>query len=113
MFRMKFFFLVMFQINNYNACFVPALLFGGMLNGHSRHVGCIDPSCGVLGVVKDAYENARFLCDQYYLASPELKLTEYNGKCKRKTKLLQLCKLQEIIMSVCSFNFRTGKRKRD
>lgn len=33
-------------------------------------------------MVKDAYENARYLCDQYYLASPELKLTEHNGQEK-------------------------------
>lgn len=26
----------------------------------------------------DAYDNARFLCDQYYLASPELKLVQHN-----------------------------------
>lgn len=31
-------------------------------------------------MVRDAYENARYLCDQYYLASPELKLTEYNSQ---------------------------------
>lgn len=54
------------------------LLFGGQLNGHSRHVGCIDPSCDVIGVIKDAYENARFLCDQYYLASPELIVKQHN-----------------------------------
>lgn len=29
-------------------------------------------------MVIDAYENARFLCDQYYLASPELKLKQHN-----------------------------------
>lgn len=60
-------------------CFL-ALLFGGQLNGHSRHVGCIDPSCDVIGVIKDAYENARFLCDRYYLASPELIVKQHNGK---------------------------------
>ncbi|XP_014487450.1 PREDICTED: pyruvate dehydrogenase (acetyl-transferring) kinase, mitochondrial isoform X3 [Dinoponera quadriceps] len=53
------------------------LLFGG-LNGHNRHVGCIDPSCDVIGVIKDAYENARFLCDQYYMASPELIIKQHN-----------------------------------
>ncbi|XP_057328615.1 pyruvate dehydrogenase (acetyl-transferring) kinase, mitochondrial isoform X3 [Microplitis mediator] len=53
------------------------LLFGGVLNDH-RRVGCIDPSCDVVSVIKDAYENARFLCDQYYLASPELILKQHN-----------------------------------
>lgn len=43
-----------------------------------RHVGCIDPACDVVGVVRDAYENARFLCDRYYLAAPELELLEHN-----------------------------------
>lgn len=62
-------------------CF-SALLFGGELS-HSdpqhRHIGCIDPQCNLVAVVKDAYENARFLCDQYYLASPELVVKEING----------------------------------
>ena len=64
------------------------LLFGGQLNGHNRHVGCIDPQCNLMGVVQDAYENARFLCDQYYLASPDLIVKEHNGEqqlvCHRK-----------------------------
>lgn len=29
-------------------------------------------------MVLDAYESARFLCDQYYLASPEMKLVQHN-----------------------------------
>nr|CAG4640938.1 EOG090X07QN [Eulimnadia texana] len=55
------------------------LLFGGQLN-NARHIGCIDPACDVASVVKDAYENAKFLCDQYYLVSPELVLKEHNEK---------------------------------
>jgi pyruvate dehydrogenase kinase 2/3/4 len=43
------------------------------------HVGCIDPHCNVNEVVQDAYENARFLCDRYYLASPSLQLECYNA----------------------------------
>jgi pyruvate dehydrogenase kinase 2/3/4 len=31
-------------------------------------------------VVRDAYENAKFLCDQYYLASPDLEVKEHNSK---------------------------------
>lgn len=41
-----------------------------------RHIGSIDPACDVVAVVKDAYENARFLCDRYYLASPELEILQ-------------------------------------
>lgn len=55
------------------------LLFGGQLN-NSHHVGCIDPQCDLVGVVKDAYENAKFLCDQYYLASPDLIIKEHNER---------------------------------
>ncbi|XP_055540291.1 pyruvate dehydrogenase (acetyl-transferring) kinase, mitochondrial isoform X4 [Wyeomyia smithii] len=49
-----------------------------------RHVGCIDPLCDPHMVVRDAYENARFLCDQYYLASPELEVIEHNDLEKEK-----------------------------
>ncbi|XP_045528815.1 pyruvate dehydrogenase (acetyl-transferring) kinase, mitochondrial [Pieris brassicae] len=49
----------------------------GIGNG-GRHIGSIDPACDVAAVVRDAYENARFLCDRYYLASPELELLQ-NG----------------------------------
>lgn len=49
----------------------------GIDNG-GRHIGSIDPACDVAAVVRDAYENARFLCDRYYLASPELRLLQ-NG----------------------------------
>jgi pyruvate dehydrogenase kinase 2/3/4 len=42
------------------------ILFGDMENP-VKHVGCIDPACDLLSVAEDAYENARFLCEQYYL----------------------------------------------
>ncbi|KAL4706269.1 hypothetical protein ACJJTC_017436 [Scirpophaga incertulas] len=47
----------------------------GMGNG-GRHIGSIDPACDVVAVVRDAYENARFLCDRYYLASPDLEILQ-------------------------------------
>lgn len=54
------------------------LLFGET-TPEDRHIGWIDPSCNPVSVIKDAYENARFLCDQYYLASPDLEVTEHNA----------------------------------
>ncbi|XP_067686072.1 pyruvate dehydrogenase (acetyl-transferring) kinase isozyme 1, mitochondrial-like isoform X1 [Haliotis asinina] len=60
------------------------LLFGSQL-AHPRHIGCIDPNCNVLDVVQDAYENARFLCDQYYLISPEVEIITKNPLEKEST----------------------------
>lgn len=69
-----------------NAFDFLALLFGQELEKRvgplrSRHIGCIDPQCNLVAVIQDAYENARFLCDQYYLASPDLIIKEvrHNG----------------------------------
>ncbi|XP_018331693.1 pyruvate dehydrogenase (acetyl-transferring) kinase, mitochondrial [Agrilus planipennis] len=58
------------------------LLFGGQLESapgpnKSKYIGCFDPNCDIIEVIKDAYENARFLCDQYYLASPELIIRQF------------------------------------
>lgn len=59
------------------------LLFGGKVRdnpAHPKQIGSIDPNCLVTDVVKDAYENARNLCDRYYMNSPELLLEEFNVK---------------------------------
>ncbi|RWS31193.1 [Pyruvate dehydrogenase [lipoamide]] kinase-like protein [Leptotrombidium deliense] len=55
-----------------------ALLFGSDMPSHPRHIGCVDPNCDVSAVIRDAFENAKFLCDQYYLASPGLRLEQFN-----------------------------------
>lgn len=71
------------------------MLFGGQLENapgpnRSQYIGCIDPQCDIVSVIKDAYENARFLCDQYYLASPELIINEsqHNGKVLQITIII-------------------------
>lgn len=64
-----------------------SLLFGetvGINPAHPKQIGSIDPYCRVTDVVKDAYENARDLCDRYYMNSPELRLEEYNNKDPNK-----------------------------
>lgn len=45
------------------------MLFGKLPTGE-RSIGAIDPECDILAVAEDAYENARFLCDQYYSKAP-------------------------------------------
>ncbi|XP_050717379.1 pyruvate dehydrogenase (acetyl-transferring) kinase, mitochondrial-like isoform X1 [Eriocheir sinensis] len=57
------------------------MLFGENINSQN-HIGSIDPHCNVVRVIEDAYANARFLCDQYYLASPELILRAHNERDK-------------------------------
>ncbi|XP_014240477.1 pyruvate dehydrogenase (acetyl-transferring) kinase, mitochondrial [Cimex lectularius] len=57
------------------------LLFGNEIivkEPKQMHIGCIDPNCDIVAVVYDAYENASFLCDRYYLASPKLVVTEHD-----------------------------------
>ncbi|XP_019512348.1 PREDICTED: pyruvate dehydrogenase (acetyl-transferring) kinase isozyme 1, mitochondrial isoform X2 [Hipposideros armiger] len=59
-----------------------SLLFGGKDKGspsHRKHIGSINPNCNVVDVIQDGYENARRLCDLYYINSPELELEELNG----------------------------------
>ncbi|XP_072441142.1 pyruvate dehydrogenase (acetyl-transferring) kinase isozyme 3, mitochondrial isoform X2 [Chiloscyllium punctatum] len=61
------------------------LLFGGDTNpAHPKHIGSIDPNCNVADVVKDAYETAKMLCEQYYMGSPELEIDEFNAKTSVK-----------------------------
>ncbi|KAL3224323.1 hypothetical protein MRX96_049540 [Rhipicephalus microplus] len=54
-------------------------LFGNENNTHPRHIGSIDRNCHVASIVEDAYENAKFLCDQYYLTSPGLRVEQCDG----------------------------------
>eukprot|EP00128_Syssomonas_multiformis_P003858 Colp12_sorted_trinity150504_noHs@2167 len=37
-------------------------------------IGVIDPHCDVSAIVNDAAQSAKFLCDQYYFSSPDVKL---------------------------------------
>ena len=54
-------------------------LFGGdMAVPMGAMVGCVDPNCNVSAVVQDAYENAKFLCEQYYLTAPDLLVEQFN-----------------------------------
>eukprot|EP00062_Callorhinchus_milii_P016102 gi/632967037/ref/XP_007899750.1/ PREDICTED: pyruvate dehydrogenase kinase, isozyme 2 isoform X1 [Callorhinchus milii] len=56
------------------------LIFDGRTNpAHPKHIGGIDPNCKVVDVIRDAYESAKLLCDQYYMDSPALETDEHNA----------------------------------
>jgi hypothetical protein len=44
-----------------------ALLYGSQLANHPRHIGCIDPKCNVLEVVKG--KNSLVLCHLFVIVS--------------------------------------------
>ncbi|KAL1488076.1 hypothetical protein ABEB36_015444 [Hypothenemus hampei] len=72
-----------------------ALIFGGQLESapgpnRSKYIGCIDTQCDVVSVIKDAYENARFLCDQYYLASPDLIINQAQCNDLKKEEYINI-----------------------
>ncbi|KAM8824385.1 pyruvate dehydrogenase (acetyl-transferring) kinase isozyme 2, mitochondrial-like [Synchiropus picturatus] len=55
------------------------LVFSGNTNpSHPDTIGCIDTSCDVTEVTRDAYDSAKMLCEQYYLGAPELELRQTN-----------------------------------
>jgi hypothetical protein len=76
------------------------MCFGDEVPIHPTHLGFVDPNCLVEDIVKgkrknnqnknfqgkffcfvlDAFENAQFLCEGYYLAAPPLELRKINGK---------------------------------
>lgn len=61
------------------------LVFNGTTNpAHPDTIGCIDSMCDVTEVVRDAYDSAKMLCEQYYLGAPELELTEVNANIPKQ-----------------------------
>jgi len=54
------------------------MLFLNKKPEHPFSIGSIDPNCDVIAVIEDAFNNAKFLCDQYYLCSPDLELETKN-----------------------------------
>ncbi|KAL8570982.1 hypothetical protein ACOMHN_037842 [Nucella lapillus] len=57
-----------------------ASLFSKQLSSNPRHIGCIDPQCNIREAVEDAYDNAKFLCEQYYQVTPGLHIECKNAE---------------------------------
>ncbi|CAF0737706.1 unnamed protein product [Rotaria sordida] len=55
------------------------MCFGDEVPLHPTHLGFVDPSCLVEDIIKDAFENAQFLCEGYYLQAPPLELRRTNA----------------------------------
>ncbi|KXJ10351.1 pyruvate dehydrogenase (acetyl-transferring) kinase isozyme 2, mitochondrial [Exaiptasia diaphana] len=57
------------------------MLFGheGAVSSKSNFIGAFQNDCNVASIVEDAGENASYLCDQYYCASPEIEIKQYNA----------------------------------
>jgi hypothetical protein len=71
------------------------MCFGDEVPIHPTHLGFIDPNCYVEDTIRgllirihhfvyshsflEAFENAQFLCEGYYLTSPSLVLRSLNG----------------------------------
>lgn len=54
------------------------LMFSDQKPEHPLQIGSIDPNTDVKAVLEDAFNNAKFLCDQYYLCSPDLRIETIN-----------------------------------
>jgi len=50
------------------------LLFEPNADKDTPRVGIIDPHCKVKSVIMDAYQNAAFLCEEYYDCAPDIEL---------------------------------------
>ncbi|CAF2981012.1 unnamed protein product [Rotaria sp. Silwood2] len=55
------------------------MCFGDEVPEHPTHLGFVDPHCYVEDRIKEAFENAQFLCEGYYLTSPSLELRCINA----------------------------------
>ena len=44
----------------------------------TTRVGILDPNCKVSAIVEHAFNQAAFLCEEYYMCAPELDMTTHN-----------------------------------
>ncbi len=57
------------------------LMFGGVEKSEKKNtqIGSIDPNCDVVSILEDAFDSAKFLCEQYYLCSPGFEIEAINS----------------------------------
>ena len=50
------------------------LLFEPDADKNTNRIGMIDPACKVKSVIMEAFQNAAFLCEEYYDCAPEIEI---------------------------------------
>ena len=50
------------------------LLFEPDADKDNPRIGMIDPHCKVKSVIMEAYQNAAYLCEEYYECSPDIEI---------------------------------------
>ena len=50
------------------------LLFEPEADKDTRRIGMIDPNCRVKSVILEAYQNAAFLCEEYYEHASDIEI---------------------------------------
>lgn len=56
------------------------MTWDGNLNVNNEHILPVLPWLMLFCILSDAYDTAKMLCEKYYLASPGLKIEEFNSK---------------------------------
>merc|ERR1719230_1852687 len=62
------------------------LLFAPGADQKTKRIGVIDPECKLKGVIHEAFQNAAFLCEEYYDTAPELELKGHTMVLNEKGK---------------------------
>ena len=65
------------------------LMFGGENKPDSKNtqIGSIDPDCDVVSILEDAFDSAKFLCEQYYLCSTGFEIQTINSIEKENDRI--------------------------
>jgi len=59
-------------------------LFDPEADRDTPRIGMIDPNCKVKSVIMEAFNNAAFLCEEYYDTAPDIELKVHNNAEKKK-----------------------------
>lgn len=62
------------QIFIFNYFLQHILLFEPDADKNTNRIGMIDPACKVKSVIMEAFQNASFLCEEYYDCAPEIEI---------------------------------------